>query len=61
MDVDEESDDSVPKKKVKLSKEEKKALKKEKKKELKEKEKAEGGEVSPRVVHCNTSDMCDAD
>ena len=29
--------------------------------ELKEKEKAEGGEVSPRVVLCNTSDMCDAD
>ncbi|KAI0770062.1 Nop-domain-containing protein [Fomes fomentarius] len=46
MDVDEESDDSVPKKKVKLSKEEKKALKKEKKKERKEKEAAEATEVS---------------
>ena len=42
MDVDgEESDESAPKKKVKLSKEEKKALKKEKKKERKEKEAAE--------------------
>lgn len=46
MDEDEESDDSVPKKKVKLSKEEKKALKKEKKKERKEKEAAEATEVS---------------
>ncbi|OSC97498.1 Nop-domain-containing protein [Trametes coccinea BRFM310] len=44
MDVDESSEDEAPKKKVKLSKEEKKALKKEKKKERKEKEAAEGGE-----------------
>ncbi|RPD62593.1 Nop-domain-containing protein [Lentinus tigrinus ALCF2SS1-6] len=41
MDVDEESDENTPKKKVKLSKEEKKALKKKEKKERKEKEAAE--------------------
>ncbi|KAI0372320.1 Nop-domain-containing protein [Pilatotrama ljubarskyi] len=44
MDVDESEEGTPKKKKVKLSKEEKKALKKEKKKEHKAKEAAEGGE-----------------